>query len=301
MDTLRTLCERLYFRLNLRIRSEKTRKHYRFALDNLARVLHREPTAKDLTDDNIVAVMADLLHRGRSERTANERRDRLNALWKFLTSRGLAKHLPTNMRLAEPERTPVAWRAHELSRILEACELEKVLIDGVRSSDWWTSLHLVMWSSSERIGALMLCEWDHFSAPWLSVPFANRKGRRASREYRLKDEAVESLERIRNPRRKHIWPWPYCFAYLWNRYRIIRRRAGLPTDRYSSFHRMRKSSASHYKAAGGNAQELLGHSSPKQTRRYLDPRVTGDNQAADLLFDMTRPTDLDPPKGYRAS
>lgn len=38
-------------------------------------------------------------------------------------------------------------------------------------------------------------------------------------------------------------------------------------------------------AAGGNATELLGHSSRKVTRQsYLDPRITGPPAAVDLLF-----------------
>jgi hypothetical protein len=48
---------------------------------------------------------------------------------------------------------------------------------------------------------------------------------------------------------------------------------------------MRKSSASHYEAAlPGAATEMLGHSSRKITKAYLDPRLTAAAQPADVLF-----------------
>jgi integrase len=47
---------------------------------------------------------------------------------------------------------------------------------------------------------------------------------------------------------------------------------------------MRRSVASHYEAAGGNATELLGHSSRSVTLAYLDPRIVPQQHAVDLLF-----------------
>jgi len=292
MSLLTDLCENLYFRLNHRIRSDKTRRHYRFALNDLARVVGHPPTDSDLTDDNITSVMMDLLARGRCERTANERRDRLNALWTWLAKRGIATNFPTTLRMVEPERIPIGWQRDELPLLFAAFEQETIVIDGVPAKAWWKSLHFALWNSSERIGALVQCEWRHWSAPWLIVPAELRKGKRTDRAYKLSAEAIESIESIRQPKRKLIWPWPYNYYYLWTRYRIIRERAGLPTDRYSSFHRMRKSVASHFEALGGNAMELLGHSSRRQTLRYLDPRIVGERQASELLFspiDKTKP------------
>ena len=61
-------------------------------------------------------------------------------------------------------------------------------------------------------------------------------------------------------------------------------RAGLPDSREFKFHAIRKSTASHYEAAGGNATKLLGHSSRKVTQTYLDPRIVQTTPAVDLLF-----------------
>lgn len=281
------VCENLYFKLNTRIRDEKTRRHYRFAIGNLSRILGRRPRLNDLTDDNVSAVMMDLLERGRCTRTANERRDRLNALWTWLAKRGMVKTFPTNVGLIEPERVPVGWLEEEIPLLMAAFNQETKELDGVPAPAWWKTLHMAMWNSSERIGALIQCQWKHLRKPWLVIPAELRKGKRADKAYRLSDETLEAIESIRNPKRKLIWPWPHHWTYLWIRYKIIRERAGLPTDRYSSFHRMRKTVASHFEAAGGNATQLLGHSSRKQTMKYLDPRITGEKQAADVLFKLS--------------
>ena len=47
--------------------------------------------------------------------------------------------------------------------------------------------------------------------------------------------------------------------------------------------RMRRSVASHYKAAGGDATELVDHTSRKVTQAYLDPRIVKRVQEMDLL------------------
>ena len=54
----------------------------------------------------------------------------------------------------------------------------------------------------------------------------------------------------------------------------ILRVSGLPFDRKHMLHCMRRSTASFYEAAGGNATDLLDHSSRDITKKfYLDTRV----------------------------
>jgi integrase len=77
---------------------------------------------------------------------------------------------------------------------------------------------------------------------------------------------------------------PYYGGYLWHKFGQVLARAGLPTDAKSKFHRIRRTVASYYEAAGGNATELLGHSSRKVTTAYLDKRVVQAPQAIDRLW-----------------
>jgi integrase len=56
--------------------------------------------------------------------------------------------------------------------------------------------------------------------------------------------------------------------------RKIVRDAGLDAGRGFRFHAIRRSTASHFAAQGGDATAALDHSSPRLTRRwYLDPRI----------------------------
>jgi hypothetical protein len=74
---------------------------------------------------------------------------------------------------------------------------------------------------------------------------------------------------------------------LWPAYTEILKRAGLPHDRKSKFHRMRRTVASFFEAAGANATALLGHSARSVTEGYLDPRLVRTPQPSELL---PRPT-----------
>lgn len=107
--------------------------------------------------------------------------------------------------------------------------------------------------------------------------------------YRLPYDSIESLRAISRPRRSLLFPWPYNPTYIYDHYKKLLEAAGLPTDRKSKFHRMRKSTASHFEAAGGNATKLLDHTSRRVTENYLDPRITGGQNTSDLLFKPHKP------------
>jgi integrase len=292
MSELKRLIEDTYFRLNPRIRCEHTRNQYRYALKDFEGALGREATLSDLCDDNVAAMMVAMQNELLAAKTINERRGRIHAFWTWMARRGELRTWPTTPRISEPERTPVAWLKDQLPTLFAAFERERVLIAGVPAPAWWKSIHYAFWDSGERVGALIQSRFDFLDGPWLLVPAEVRKGGRKDKAYRLEQDTLESINAIRQPTRELIWPWPFCRDYLWTRYRIIRRRVGLPTDRRSSFHRMRKTVASYYTKAGGDATELLDHSSRLVTKKYLDPRIVETPQAADLLF---RPVPINSP------
>lgn len=287
MQTLSELCDRSYFPLNPRIRSAETRRQYAFALADFAAALGRPARTGDLTDGNVSRLLSHLRTRGLAAKTCNERAGRILAIWRWLYHQRQIDVWPLPQSLAVPRRVPLAWTRAELDALLTACRGQRGAIAGVRAALWWSSLHLVLWDSGERISALLACRWDYLSGEHLSIPAECRKGQTEDRVYRLSQPSLDLLGIIRFPQRPQIWPWPYHPLYLWQRYRALRRAAGLPTDRRSSFHRMRRSVASHFEAAGGNATELLGHSDRKLTRSsYIDPRICETPQAADRLFPM---------------
>lgn len=281
------VCRECYFKLNSRIQCDATRRQYGFAVADFSEAIGHAAAVSDLTDDNVAAMMVFLRARKLAAKTINERRGRINALWSWLAKRGIVDKWPTIRRMTEPKRIPVAWSRDELRQLLAACRRLTGKVGDVPANLWWESLHQVAWSTGERITALMSCRWEDLSGEWLSIPAEARKGKTADAQYRLSASAVESLDKIRQPSRELIWPWPLHPLYLWVRYKQIRSRAGLPTDRRSAFHRIRRSVASHFEAAGGNATALLGHSSRATTiNAYLDPRIVKQEQAADRLFQL---------------
>lgn len=288
--SLNEICTAYYFPSNPSIRSPKTIAQYNYALDNFAEAIGHAPTIADLTDDAISLLLVFLQRRKLKPKTINERAGRIVALWKWLYLRRKIDTLPQQQQLPVPRTTPLAWTRTELDQLIGACAYQPGMVGDLPASWWWASLHFVLWDSGERIGALIQTRWEWVSDGWLIIPAEVRKSQTEDRTYRLSQESVNWLDTIRRPRRDLVWPWPFAASYLWIAYKRLRKRAGLPADRRSSFHRMRRSVASHYEAAGGNATELLGHSDRRLTKRsYLDPRIAVQSQATDRLFRLQTP------------
>lgn len=109
------------------------------------------------------------------------------------------------------------------------------------------------------------------------IPAAIRKGQYRGMLYTISEELMADLWAMKRPANQYVFPWPHCEQTLYNRYERILQRAGLPFDNRSKFHRMRRSFASHLKAAGGDPTYEMRHSSARITlNSYLDPSIAGD-------------------------
>jgi integrase len=273
-----------YFDLNPKIQSWKTIKQYRIAIANFREAIGKSPALEDLTNDNIGRLMRHLANRELAPKTINERRGRVQAFWKFLAERGTLTYFPSTPRIPEPVRTPLAWLRPELERLFSAVDRLEGRVGSIPKRAWWKALLLVAWDSGERIGALLELRWSHISEDWVHIPAEFRKGKKKDTIHRLALDTLTALRAIKHGDRELVFPWPHDPDYIYKKYEEILEAAGLPTDRRSKFHRIRRSVASHYEAAGGNATKLLGHTSRKTTESYLDPRIVKEVQAIDLLF-----------------
>lgn len=280
----------VYRPLKLRGKSSQTVRLYRNTLANFDRFLHRPSTIDDLTEDTICAFMGWHTDRGHSAHTANKDGGQLMALARLAFRKRVLEIEPDVSMLPAPVRVPMAWMPDELPRLFEAARLEPGYIDGVPARMWWRALFLVLFYSAERVAAVMSINWSNVNLQrgWLIIPAEFRKGKRSDKAYQLPSVAVDALHTILVPKRDKVFPWPHDIGTLYNRLKRINKRAGLPTDRVSMFHRMRRTTASLFKQAGGDPSELLDHADPKTTKRYLDPRLCSGKSAADLLFDPTR-------------
>jgi site-specific recombinase XerD len=283
----------LYEPLKLRARAANTRRLYRTTLRGFDRFLRRAATLADLDDATVGRYLLACRTRGLSPYSVNKERFNLLALWRWAAKKGYVANWPDVEAENCPEHVPLAWSREELARLFAAIRQMPGTIGSIPAARWWEALHLLLWDSGERIAAMLGLAWDDLdlSGGWCLCRAENRKGQRRDRLYPLAADTIAAL--VAMPATGPlVFPWPWSRCLLWSRYAEVLKRAGLPFDRKSKFHRMRKSVASHARATGLNATELLDHADARTTTAYIDPRIVQSPHVATHLF---RP-DGEPPK-----
>ncbi len=275
----------LYIQKRLRSGSENTIRLYRHSIKSFALTVAKIPSLDDLTDDNVERHLWRIVGEGGEPESANKDRGQLNALWSFAHDKGLIATKPDNRPLNEPEHIPLGWLPEELARLLDACANQKGTISEVQACLWWSALVNVLLDTGERIGAIRQLSKSALQDQWLLVPAHIRKGKRRDRLYPLSEATVQALQKLIavNKADKRLFPWDRCETYLYNRFKRVLIEAGLPTDRRSKFHRLRRTVASAVAREGGDASAALDHASPRTTRKYLDPRIVGQEPVASVL------------------
>lgn len=269
----------------LRGASLKTIQQHEVAQRRFEKFLARRAYVRDLTDETLADFAAWWLDQGAKAVTINKSIGKLLAVWRFAAQRGLYRTWPTLQKLPEPRRIPKAWTLEQVRSLLSACRRLRGGICGVPESAWWLTLHLVALDTAERIGALLRVEWEWLDLrrSTLTIPAEARKGGLDPAVYKLHPETIAELEKIRNPRRRFVWPWPLNPSMVYYRYRKILKSAGLPIARECMFHCLRRTVASHVKVMGGDVTGVLRHRTPASDPSYLDPTITGLPTACDIL------------------
>lgn len=260
---------------------QRTVAIYKFTLTSWGKFLGHEPTLDDLEE---LAVAKFLAHRLETRKIATAAKDRtqIRALWEFAARRGLVNRWPQIRPIRVPERVPVCWLTDELQRLLVAASEREGSIAGVPAGLWWRALVLTAYFTGERIGGLLSLTWGDVTAGGVIFRAEGRKGRTRDIYRPLPPEALAAIEAIRTDG-VLVFDWDRCQTRIWGALGSICRAAGLPDDRGSKFHRIRKTHASYAAAAGLDPQRLLDHASPTTTRKYLDPRVVEGQRAPDVL------------------
>ena len=283
---LSTLYEERYEPLALRSRRPNTKRLYRATLKSFDEFLGRAATTAHLSDATVRAFAAHRLDSGLSKYTVNKDLFNLLALWRWLHKKRIVRTWPDVAMERPPVRAPVALTRAELAAVRCAIGSE----ESEPGPAFWLAIYLVIWDTGERIGAVLALTWDRvdLAAGWVRYAAEHRKGATADNVLPIAADTIAALAAIRR-RDGKVFEWPYSATYIYKKLGAIMQRAGLPNNRLYKFHAIRKSVASHYEAAGGNATELLGHTSRKITRAYLDPRIVRKKSAIDVLF---RPGEL---------
>ncbi len=283
-DGLWTVCERDYFPRNLRIRSEQTRMQYKYAIREFGMCLGHTATVDDLSDDNVVMFLKWTLEQGVSASTANNRAERIKALWNWLGRRGVVSTFPTANSLDESETVPLAWSKEELMRLFKACDFMERNVGGVPAHLWWRAWLLWLWNTGARFGESQELTWDMVDIDHLLVviPAANRKGRKKTATYRLWPDTIAAMRRVRvqgratvfKPERtKTCMSQKFWSSFYYSQFDKLLKLAGLPGGRRRKTQSMRVSHATWLAASGANATQSLMHSDPATTQKhYLDQR-----------------------------
>ena len=286
---LNTIYRERYECVKIRSRRPNTKRLYRATLSFFERFLQRPATLDDLNNDTVSAFASWRLDQRLAKRTVNKDLFNLLALWRWLHTQGYVKNWPEVELETPPVRAPVALLRNELLRVMQSADQEIRPVGHIAGPVFWRALFLVIWCTGERIGAILRLEWPDVDLVngWVRFAAENRKGAAADNLLPLTPEAIDALRELRKQSRDRsgvVFSWPHSPTYIYYRLGKIMQRAGIPDDRWHKFHVFRKSVASHYEAAGGNATDLLKHSSRRVTMTYLDPRIVRPMAPANLLF-----------------
>lgn len=274
----------VYQPLRLLNRSQRTVQLFNYTIKLFGKTLGRPATLDDLNDLVVARHLSKLLAEGRKPAGVNKERRQLVALWNLAAKKRLVDQFPVLPTVHEPEQMPKAWTTEEMWRLRMSCNMQPGTYAGIPAARWWLAMHHVLYSTGERITAVLRMRWRDVTGNVVVFPAENRKGSKRASVATLTTQAMESLELIRLPVRELVFPWEYQPSYMYNVYREILKRAELDSDSRSMFHRMRRTHATHLKAAGGDPTASLGHQSAVTTSRYIDPRLLPGN-VAKLLED----------------
>lgn len=282
---LRDFYEQVYRPLRLSDSSTHCRYQYVLNIRRFSVFLGHAATLEDLSEESIARLCGSVREKKRSPATCNKIRSQLVALWNLAARKGYMRNFPEVGRQREYERVPVAWLTEQLDRLFESCFRESGAIGGVKAGDWWLAFHYVLYDCGTRARATLRLRWDDVDLEAKTALFrAENQKNRADQLFPLQADTVAALRAIRSPAREYVFHWPHHRQTLYNRYKRIRKRAGLPTGRDRGFHCLRKTFASYLEAkCPGAATEALGHSNRTITKRYLDPRVVGTSKPSDHL------------------
>lgn len=253
---------------------DRTIRLYELTIAAYGRELGREPTTADLTQLEVAKFLARRL-RERAPGTAAKDRAQLRALWQFCWDHQVEGTTcgPTVRRIIVPERTPECWLTAEMRRLIAAGAAENGSVSGVPAGKFWRAALMTAYDTGERVTPILELRWDDVRDGFVIFRAESRKGGRRDIDRAISPETAQAIAEIAEPQRLKVFAWDKTISTLYNAMNRILRRAGLPANRWSKWHRIRKTTASYYEAAGGSAQRLLDHASPVVTRRYLDPRV----------------------------
>lgn len=269
----------------------------RYGVVRFSKFLGRPAMLTDLTDDNISELMAWIINvAGLSVASANGSRAHLLSLWRYAHKRKLVESLPSDCdKLKELKKLPSAWTMEELGQILASAKQQQTPRTGMQYPPglFFQAMILVAYDTGLRLRALLGVKRDAWKPERREITAeASVMKHKVSQTFQVSEQTKEAVELMLRSAKSAdaspglLFPWPVRPDGIHEAYRGILKRAGLySNEKNGSFHKLRRTSATHLTAALGieSACRQLGHSSVEMTKRYVDPRLTNEHKAADHL------------------
>jgi integrase len=265
-------------------KSESSDRLYKITLRRVSQWLGRPAVLSDFTDDRMSAYLQHCYDIGLAGASVSKEANNVLALWRYAAKRRLVAREPDIETPSYAAPVPDSFSPEEVQAIYDAAGKLQGLSYNVPRSLLFQGLVLTIYDSGERVGALLKCKWEDLSDGWLTVHGSYRKSKKAGKRFKLRPETVAVTDRIRVVSTSDkIFGWQGNYTYIWRVFGKVLTEAGLPDHRRGKFHKIRRTVASQYEAAGGNATQLLGHSNRRVTEAYLDTRIVKTPQPADLI------------------
>ena len=272
-------------------KSPNSSRLLRYAERRYSEYLTRPALLADLNSDTLRRYLAYLLGGNLSRRSVLCNQERLNSLWRFASKKGWLNTEPDLPLVTLPEVAPEAWTREEMEAILKAAAAVPGYMKGPMSnvpySLYWRALVFFLSDTGERIGGALGLGYADISGEWVTVRAENRKGKTRDKRFKLRPdtlEAIGELRKLTNPKEvKTVFHWPLDRAYLWGKFSQVLELAELPDNRRNKFHKFRRTTATEFEAAGGNASKLLDHRNRATTEKYIDTRLIKELMPADIV------------------
>lgn len=283
MTDLVTYLELKYLASTLTV-AETSADQYRIAVRQLNRY-HQQPVLlTDLSDGLVIRFMKWLKALGRSERTANNKRQAILTLWRHAANiNKLIPPPPRIPKLEEPRRIVQAWTVDQLAELLGASDHAEPIFavsgHGVPRLLWdkrhWRALILVIYDTSHRIGALLDATRDCVDFPSRSILLkAEWTKQKSDTWHRLHPDTLAALAALPKSDSPLLFPFPLRRRAIWPAFRAILEAAKLRATRKDLFHKLRRTSFTYVFALLGEsaALEQAGHAT-NMTASYLDRQL----------------------------
>jgi len=281
--------ESKYVLLNPNI-SANSIEQYRVNLRMFEKWNTRPVKLRELSPELVTKFIVWVRSEGKSERTANNKRQAILTVWRHAARKKYVAMPDTVAKISEPDRIVEAWTVDQIRRILDACDSTEPMTS--RDGRYWDRRHwralvLTIYDTSHRIGALLQVTKTAVRSDGSLFANAVWTKQKSDTIHQLHPDTVAALAELPKSESPLLFPWPMRKRAIFAYFKAILKAAKLPTTRKDLFHKIRRTSFTYVYALLGPqaARDQAGHATDL-TSAYLDKRICANLQNRPLAISV---------------